>query len=142
MHRRTQSFNQVRLLCDPIDYSGLQGSSVHGTSQARMLEWVAISYSRGSSQPRDQTCISYVACPLSHWESTGCLKSNPVFCYKEQVSKIHISQYTFSGGIFFKKWIYNTKWPNIWISLIFKNLFLTLILQELCSEMSSCKKSP
>ena len=34
------------------------GSSVHVTSQARILEQVAISFSRGSSQPRDQTCVS------------------------------------------------------------------------------------
>jgi len=37
-----------------MDYS-LPGSSVHGILQARILEWVAISFSRGSSQPRDQT---------------------------------------------------------------------------------------
>ena len=41
-------------LCDPVDCS-LQGSSVHGILQARILEWVAISSSRGSSRPRDQT---------------------------------------------------------------------------------------
>ena len=40
------------ILCDPMDYS-LPGSSVHGVSQARILEWVAISFSRGSSGPRD-----------------------------------------------------------------------------------------
>ena len=39
----------------------LQGSSVHGISQAKILEWVAISYSRGSSQPRDRTQVSYIA---------------------------------------------------------------------------------
>ena len=44
-------------LCDPLDYS-LPGSSVHGISQARILEWFAISFSRGSSQPRDQTQVS------------------------------------------------------------------------------------
>ena len=42
------------ILCDPIDCSP-PGSSVHGIFQARILEWVAISYSRGSSQPRDWT---------------------------------------------------------------------------------------
>ena len=40
--------------CGPMGYS-LPGSSVHGISQARILEWVAISFSRGSSQTRDQT---------------------------------------------------------------------------------------
>ena len=39
-------------LCDPASYS-LPGSSIHGIFQARILKWVAISFSRGSSQPRD-----------------------------------------------------------------------------------------
>ena len=47
-------------LCNPMDYR-LLGSSIHGTFQARMLEWVAISSSRGSSQPRDQTWVSCFA---------------------------------------------------------------------------------
>ena len=47
-------------LCDPMDCS-LPGSSVHGIFQARILEWVAISFSRGSSQPRDQTQVSHNA---------------------------------------------------------------------------------
>ena len=38
------------------------GSSVHGILQSRILEWVAISSSRGSSQPRDRTHIFYVSC--------------------------------------------------------------------------------
>ena len=47
-------------LCDPMDCS-LPGSSVHGIFQARILEWVAISFSRGSSRPRDRTRVSHVA---------------------------------------------------------------------------------
>ena len=50
----------VQLFYDPMDCSP-PGSSVHGISQARILEWVAISFSRGSSQIRDQTWISYIA---------------------------------------------------------------------------------
>ena len=46
-------------LCNPMDYSS-PGSSVHGIFQERILEWVAVSYSRGSPQPRDRTCISCV----------------------------------------------------------------------------------
>ena len=46
-------------LCDPKDCS-LPRSSVHGIFQARVLEWVAISFSRGSSQPRDQTWVSCI----------------------------------------------------------------------------------
>ena len=48
-------------LCDPVDYSP-PGFSVNGISQVRILDWVAISYSRGSSQTRHQTCISYIFC--------------------------------------------------------------------------------
>ena len=44
-------------LCDPMDCS-LPGSSFHGILQARILKWVAISYTRESSWPRDQTHIS------------------------------------------------------------------------------------
>ena len=47
-------------LCDPMDYS-LLGSSVNGILWARILEWVAISFFRGSSQPRDQTWVFYVS---------------------------------------------------------------------------------
>ena len=47
-------------LCDPMDCS-LPGSSIHGIFQARVLEWVAISYSRGSSWPRDWTQVSRIA---------------------------------------------------------------------------------
>ena len=47
-------------LCDPRDCS-LPGSSVHGILQARILEWVAISFSRGSSWTSDRTQVSFIA---------------------------------------------------------------------------------
>ena len=49
--------------CDPMDCS--PPGSVHGILQARILEWVAISLSRGSSQPRDWVCFSYI----NRWDS-------------------------------------------------------------------------
>ena len=62
-----QSLSGVQL-CNPMDCN-LPGSSVHGISQARTLEWVAISSSRGSSQPSG--CVSCVSCiskqTLYHW---------------------------------------------------------------------------
>ena len=51
-------------LCNSMDYNP-PGSSVHGIFQARILEWVAISSSRGSSWPRDE---SHVSCFL-HWQA-------------------------------------------------------------------------
>ena len=53
-------------LCDPMDCSP-PGSPVHGIFQARILEWIAISSSRGSSWPRDQTCVSC----LLHWQANS-----------------------------------------------------------------------
>ena len=46
-------------LCDPVDCN-LLGFSVHGILQARILEWIAISFSRGSSWPKDQTPVSRI----------------------------------------------------------------------------------
>ena len=61
-------------LCSPVDCSppGFSGQSlVQGILQARILEWVAMPSSRGSSRPRDQTCFSYISCigrqSLYHW---------------------------------------------------------------------------
>ena len=48
-------------LCDPVDCS-LPGFPVHGILQARVLEWVAMPFSRGSFWPRDQTHMSSVSC--------------------------------------------------------------------------------
>ena len=50
-----KSLQSCPALCDPMDWN--PGSSVHGILQARILEWVAIPFSRGSSQPRDRTQV-------------------------------------------------------------------------------------
>ena len=72
MHVCVLSCLVVSTLCDPTDCSP-PGSSVHGIFQARMLEWVAISSSRGPSQPRDRThvsCIPHIGRQiLYHWVS-------------------------------------------------------------------------
>ena len=61
-------------LCDPKDCS-LSGSSVHRILQARILEWVAISFSRGSSRPRDRTCVSHIASGLfTDWATREALE--------------------------------------------------------------------
>ena len=63
-------------LCDARDGSP-PGSSVHGLSQARMLEWVVLPFSRGFAQPRDRTCVScigrWILYHLSH-------QGSPVMC--------------------------------------------------------------
>ena len=64
-------------LCNPMDYS-LPGSSVHEIILTRILEWVVISYSRGSSQPRGQSRVSYVSC--TNWQSPRWLSGNEPAC--------------------------------------------------------------
>ena len=74
-------------LCNPMGYSP-PGASIHGVFQARILEWVAIPFSRGSSQSRDQTHVSSIFCigkhslPLSH---PGSSKYLSVFPYSTSI---------------------------------------------------------
>ena len=63
-------------LCDPKDCNP-PGSIVHGIFQARVLEWVANCYSRGSSQPRDQACISCGSC-TGTWILPLCHPGSPI----------------------------------------------------------------
>ena len=56
----TKSLQLCVTLCNPMDCSP-PGSSVHGILQARILEWVAMPFSRGSSWPRDRTQVSGIA---------------------------------------------------------------------------------
>jgi len=64
LKNESESESEVAQSCptlfNPMDCSP-PGSSVHGILQARILEWVAIPFSRGSSQPRDQTQVSLIA---------------------------------------------------------------------------------
>ena len=64
VHLTNQSESEVAqsclTLCDPMDCS-LSGSSVHRIFQARVLEWIAISFPRRSPRPRDRTRVSHIA---------------------------------------------------------------------------------
>ena len=64
-----QSLSCVWLFWDPMDYS-LPSSSVYGISQARILERVAIFFSRGSSQPQDQTHVSCIGRRILYHRAT------------------------------------------------------------------------
>ena len=71
---RAKSLQSCLILCDPINCS-LSGSSVHEIFQAKILKWVSLSYSRGSSPHRDQTHGSCISCIgrwiLYHWHHLG-----------------------------------------------------------------------
>ena len=84
-------------LCDPMDCS-LPGSSVHGILQARILEWVTISSSRGSSQPRDQTLVTCGSCVgrriLYHCATWEAPSHKCLGCYFTIMSKMHKLTFT------------------------------------------------
>ena len=69
-------------LCDPMDCS-LPGSSIHGIFQAIVLEWIDISFSRGSSQPRDWTRVS---CTVDRCFTVWATREVPV------LSNLHTNQ--------------------------------------------------
>ena len=69
-----------RTLCNPMDCSP-PGSSVHGILQARVLEWVAIPFSKGSSQPSNQTQVSCIAGGFFTFCSREALGGVPLFPY-------------------------------------------------------------
>ena len=100
-------------LCDPMDCS-LSGSSVHGILQAKILEWVAISFSRKSSQPRDRTWVSCIAGRFFVWAAVYSVVYSKQICFGTQVLLKQPTQ-----------------------ALIFKSVFLTLKhLNPLWSIMS------
>ena len=65
LQRLAKLFQSRPTLCNPMDCSP-PGSSVHGILQARILEWVAMPSTRGSSQPRDWTQVSYISSTSRH----------------------------------------------------------------------------
>ena len=67
--RHFSSLGNGWLFRDPMDCSP-PGSSVHGSFEARMLEWVAFSFSRGSSQPRDWTHNSWMGRGILYCSAT------------------------------------------------------------------------
>ena len=76
--------------CNPMDCS-LPGSSVNGIPQARILEWVATSFSRGSSQPRNQTQVSCIAGRFfTNWAMREALNEYPTFMDRPNIIKLSI----------------------------------------------------
>ena len=91
-------------LCDPMDYS-LQGSFVHGILQARILKWVDFPFSRGSSQPRDQTqvlshCRQILYC-LNHQRSPRILEWVPYPFFRGSSQPKNWTRVSCTAGRFF-----------------------------------------
>ena len=100
---RAGSLQSCLTLCNPLDYS-LPGSYVHGILQARILEWVAMPSSRGSSLPRDRTHISYVSY----------IARRLLYCYCHLGDPFNISYDCFQICSYFK--IKNLKGSTCWNS--------------------------
>ena len=77
-------FSHVRLFVTPVDYN-LPVFSAHGLFQARILEWVAMSFSRGSSWPRDRIHISCIRRQILYlwaaWEASHRRRTATFSCY-------------------------------------------------------------
>ena len=83
--------SRVRLFVTPMDYSP-PGSSVHGILQAKILEWIAVLFSRESPQPRDATQVSFIAGRFFTSWATRCVTYLALMC-------ISVSNYHF---VYFK----------------------------------------
>ena len=92
--RGATCWNNMEQLCSPINCSP-SGLSIHDIFQAGILEWVAISSSRGSSQPRDQTYVSCISCTnkwiLYHW-ATCVLSSLFLAVFSTRQPNVHTNQ--------------------------------------------------
>ena len=115
----TRSVSQLcPTLCNPMNC--LLGSSVHGTFQARILEWVTISFSRASSQSRDQIHFSCTSCnwqvdslPLHHLGSPSFkIIFGKYSIFKVQGKNIFKKQHC-ALGIYFLRWTMSTVTLNI-----------------------------
>ena len=93
-------------LCVPRHYSP-PGSSGHGIFQARMLKWVAITFSRGSFQPRDQTHASCIGRQiLYHWatrETQTCLFKNIRFIIVQSISPFLPEVFIYTNSVLYEQ---------------------------------------
>ena len=117
VHACTKSLQLCLTLCNPMDCSR-PGSSVHGIVQARILEWVAMAFTRGSSWPRDWTCISKSVALTGGffttsvpWEAQIVAQLCPTLCNPMDYSPSSSSVYavSFSRGSFQPRdwtWVY------------------------------------
>ena len=108
--------------CDPMDFS-LSGSSVHGIFQASVLEWIAISFSRGSSRPRSQTWVSHIAgftvwATRLHFNSWVGRSPGEGIGYPFQYSwtslVAQISQVAKNPPAVWETWVQSLGWENHW----------------------------
>ena len=110
-----KSLQSCPTICDPVDYS-LPSSSVHGILHARLLEWVAISYSRKSSQPKNWIHISCVSCPAGTFFTCWAIGETQIFLLKAFNSDIRglIIWVSRLGNYKWKATVSRSSWGSPW----------------------------
>ena len=111
-------------LCDPMDYT------VHGILQARILEWVAFPFSRGSSQPRDWTQISHIQADSLPAEPQRKPKNTGVGSLS-LLQWIFLTQELHQGLLHCRQILYQLSYNVIYTLLLVAQSCLTLQLHEL-----------
>ena len=104
MHASTRPLQLCLTVCDPVDCSP-SGSSVHGILQARILEWVAMSSSRGPSWPRNRIHISYVSC-INSQVLLMCVLVSKWGIQDSNFRSMSLTHCTLLGGIVFENEVY------------------------------------
>ena len=108
-------------LCDPMDLSP-PDSSVHGIFQARILDWIAISYSRGSSWPRNWThcsCVCHIGRQILlslHHLGRPCICIHTSITISLFILFYVISKRDIQSSVVIYQTI-NKEFPNIWVSV-------------------------
>ena len=91
------------ILCNPMNYT------VHGILQARILEWGAIPFSRGSSQPKDQTQVSCIACQFfTSWATREARSNVKDILFSASCTAVGIVRLNFCHSVRYKNW--RRKW--------------------------------
>ena len=118
-------------LCNSVDCS-LPGSSVHGIPQARILEWVAISSSRGSSWPRDWTFVSCIGrWILYHWATRKAHRNAILKIYNRMLSPFSVlSKLISSISIYLRTFLW---WRLLfWMRLLSPSWYWPSFLDHCC----------
>ena len=126
-----QLLSHVQLFCNHMDCNP-PGSSVHGISQGRILEQVAISFCRGFSQPRDQTRVSYLAGGFfttepPTWKALAFISLKYIFAQEANLI-INQTRVTVEDRLHFVVKKKSREVFSVWRKLVFRQLYFHLVL--------------
>ena len=114
-------------LCDPMNYM------VHGILQARILEWVTFSFSRGSSQPRDQTQVSRIAGRFFNSWATREALLNSAWLFPDTIPACCLYDIFLNPNLYFL-------FIKIFIEALKNWWFWTMVLEKTLESPLNCKE--